>query len=50
MSYIRISVIAYSGDGHEAPPETFRKRPGGIHLDKDCTAHEIMKLALIKND
>ena len=50
MSYIRISVIAYSGDSHEAPPETFRKRPGGIHLDKDCTAHEIMQLVLNKND
>ena len=42
MSYIRINVIAHSGDGHEAPPETFRKRPGGIHLDKDCTVHEII--------
>ena len=41
VTYIRIDVIAHSSDGHQTPPETFRKRPGGVHLDKYGPAHGI---------
>ena len=44
VSYIRIDVIAHSSDGHQTPPETFRKRPGGIHLDKYGPAHELLQV------